>query len=131
MASKPVKSFFDIVNCLFDKNRPTDEEIDKHCQQWMVANLLSCDLALVPVAEIITKSKMSNYECFEFLWNVLPKQKKFIKYNATKAKEDRDVKYIMDFYKCSQKDAKSYRELISKDEMTKIIDFFENRGVKK
>jgi hypothetical protein len=130
MATKPVKSFFDIINCLFEKNRPTNEEIEKHTTQWMVANLLSCDLALVPVAEIITKSKMSNYECFEFLWHILPKQKKFIKYNATKAKEDQDVQYIINFYKCSQKDARSYRELISKDEMKKITEFFENRGKK-
>lgn len=125
-----VKSFFDIVNIIFQKKSiPSEEDINKHCNQYMINQLLSCDSQLVSLAFEMSKLKISNKEYFNCLYYGLPNTKKFIKYNASKVKEDEDIIYIMQHFNCTKEVAKDYIKLIDKNELKEIINFYTKRGI--
>lgn len=129
--NKPVTSFFQLLDCIFKKNRPTPEEISKHTNQWMLNMMLSCDLTMAPIAHELSKFKMTNEDYFEFLWTAIPKCNKFIKYNASKMKKEQDAHRIMEYYGCNYQHAKTYVQLIEDSEMVQINDYFDKRGIKK
>jgi cytochrome c553 len=70
-----------------------------------------------------------NFDCYYF--GVPQSKGKFIKYLATKVKAEQDIKYLTDYYQCTQQTAKEYLKLISEEDMKQIREYFENRGVKK
>ena len=53
------------------------------------------------------------------------------KYNAKKAKADKELSYIMRWFHVSMDTAKAHRRLISADELKKIKFFYEKMGRKK
>ena len=127
-----IKSFFDIVSIILEKKEiPSDEVIKKHCNQYMINQMFSCDSQLSEIAHEMSKLKISNKMFFDCLYNGIPKCKKYIKWNATKAKKEQNIKYLIDFFKVSPETAKQYVGIIDKKEMQTIIDFFEKRGVAK
>jgi hypothetical protein len=128
----PVKSFFDIVTIILEKKAyPSDEDIQKHCNQYMCNQMLSCDVQLAEIAHEMGKLKITNKMYFDCLYNGIPKVKKYIKWNATKAKKEQHILYLMEWFRCSQTTAKSYVQLIEKSEMDTIVEYFEKRGVVK
>lgn len=125
-----ITKFFDFLNIFFDKKEiPTQEEIDKFCNQYMLNVTFSCDSGLVELAHEMSKLKISNKEYFDCLYYGLPKQKRYIQYNAKKVKADQDVKYVMEYYNCSQQTAKEYVSLMTEEELKSIADMFEKRGI--
>jgi exonuclease III len=127
-----VKSFFDIVSIILEKKPyPSDEDIQKHCNPYMVGTMLSCDPQLVEIAYEMSKLKISNKMYFDCLYNGIPKCKKYIKWNANKAKKEQNIKYLIDYFKVSPEIAKQYVGIIAENEMQFIISFFEKRGVAK
>ena len=127
--SKP-KSFFDIVSILLEKKPyPSDEDIQKHCNQYMINSMLSCDSQLTEIAHEMSKLKISNKMYFDCLYHGLPKVKKYIKWNASKSKKEQNILYIMEWFRCSHSNAKLYVDLIEKNEMQSIIDYHEKRGI--
>lgn len=129
MKQTPVKSFFDIVNILLEKKPyPCDDDIKKYCNQYMVNSMLSCDPQFAEIAHKMAQLKITNKMYFDCLYHGLPKCKKFIKWNATKAKKEQDIQYLMEYYGISQTKAKSYVQLIQKEELQFIRESFENRG---
>lgn len=130
--AKPIGSFFDMVSVILEKKpKPTDEEIKKHCNQYMINMMLSCDAQLAGIAHEMSKLNINNNMYFDCLYNGIPKCKKYIKWNATKAKKEQDILYLMEHFSCTQSLAKQYVKLIEKDEMDEIRDYFTKRGVLK
>lgn len=122
---------FDFLNVFFEKKTiPTPEEIHKDCNQYIINMTLSCDKLFAGIAHEMSKLKISNKMYFDCLYHGLPKGKRFIKYNASKAKKDQDISYLMDYYNCSQQVAKEYSHLIDESEMKQIREFYEKRGLK-
>jgi hypothetical protein len=68
---------------------------------------------------------------YDFLYEALPKGKRYIQYNAGKAKKDQDVSYLMTYFGTSQQTAKEYSDIISDSEMKEIRDYYEKRGTNK
>lgn len=127
-----INSFFDVMNVIFEKKAiPTNEEIDKHCNQYMMNMLLSCDQQFTEIAHVMSIMKISNKEYFDCLYYGLPKGKRYIPYNAKKTKKDQEVLYVMDYFKCSQQVAKDYLNVLDENELKTIITFYEKRGIKK
>ena len=127
-----ITKFFDFLNIFFEKKEiPTQEEIDKHCNQYMLNQTLSCDMQLAELAHEMSKLKISNKEYFDCLYYGLPKGKRYIKYNASKTKQDENIQNIMTYYNCSQQTAKEYSHLIDDKEMKYINDLYEYRGIHK
>lgn len=125
-----VKSFFDIVNVILEKKPyPSDEDIQKHCNQYMINSMLSCDVQLADIAHEMSKIKVTNKMYFDCLYNGIPKCKKFIKWNATKAKKEQDIQYLIEYFGVSQTIAKSYVQLIEESELQEIRDFYEKVGI--
>lgn len=124
-----IKSFFDIVSIILEKKPiPSDEDIQKHCNQFMICSMLSCDVQLAGIAHQMSMMKVSNKMFFDCLYNGIPKCKKYIKWNATKAKKEEQVTYLMRYFNCSQSNAKLYIQLIEKSELEYITKIYENRG---
>jgi hypothetical protein len=127
-----IKSFFDIVKVILTKAPyPTDDEINKHTNQYMINMMFSCDEQLAGTAHQMSKARITDRMYFDCLYHGLPKTNKFIKWNAAKAKKEQDVQYLMEYFGCSQLLAKQSEQLIDKSEMDYIRDFFTKRGIVK
>lgn len=130
--SKPILNFFGITDCILKKtNYPSDEEIQKHCSQWMVNMQMSCSEPLTQLAHELSKLKLTNKEYFDFCYYGIPKMNIFIKYNAKKAKQDQEIKWISEYFSVSLEQAKQYIKLLPEDEKQQIFEFYTNRGMKK
>ena len=125
-----VKSFFDVANIILEKKQG-DYIPDKNCNQFMLNSYFSCDQSFVGIAHEMSKLKISDKAYFDCLYYGLPKIKKFIKWNATKAKKEQHIQYIMEYFKCSHETAKDYLILIDDKELKYIISYYEDRGLKK
>ena len=127
-----VKSFFDISNIILKKLPiPSDEEIDKHSGPWMLNMQYSCHEQLVSLAHELSKLKLSNKEYFDFCYYGIPKMNVFIRYTATKAKKDQEIKWISEYFGVSIEHAKQYMQLLPEEEKNNIYEGFINRGIKK
>ena len=128
---KPITSFFDIVNIILEKKPiPSIEDINKHCNQYMICQMLSNDIQFTGIAMEMSKLKISNKMFFDCLYNGIPKCKKYIQWNCSKQKKETDIMYLMEYYSCSQTTAKQYISIIDEKELTYIRDYFIKRGTK-
>jgi len=122
---------FDFLNIFFEKKKiPADEVIMKSCDQWILNMTLSCSKNFTEIAHEMSKLKINNKMYFDFMYFGIPAGKRFIKYNASKSKQDKHIKYLMEYYHCSQQIAKDYAALIDESEMKNIVAYFENIGTK-
>lgn len=129
---KNPSSFFDIMNiCLKKLSIPSDDLIQKHCNQWMLCNYLSCCQEFAPLAAELSTLKLTNKEFFDILYYGLPKTNMFIKYNATKAKADARVKNVCNHYGVSPEISKQYIKIMCEDELIKIDDLYAEKGLRK
>lgn len=108
-----------------------EEDFEREYSQFMINKFFSCDRQLAPLANLLNDRSVTNRMHFDFYFNLIPKGKRWIKYNAKKQKADKEIKYVMEFYKCGLQAAKKYHQLISKEDMKLIKDFFEKRGKKR
>lgn len=131
MKTKTINSFFDIANCIFEKNYPSLDDINKHTNTWMLNMFLSCDPQMAEIAHELSKLKISNKQYFDILYYGLPKGKRYIPYNAQKAKKEEDVEYIAKYYKCNHENARVYRNLMDDDEAKRIREIYTKQGAKK
>ena len=115
------------------QKKPIEEDLDefeRSYTQFMVNRYFSCDRQLAPLANLLNDRNVTNKMHHDFMWSLVPKGKRWIKYNAKKEKADKHLKYIMDHYRCGMQQAKAYRKLISEEEMKQIIFFNEKMGRK-
>lgn len=121
---------FDYIKSFTNKKvkYSTDEDF-KGYSQWMINRFLSTDDSLLPViAEINTEYILSDKAHYNLFYNIIPKSSKFFKYDYKKEKSDVELGYMMEYFKCDTHLAKTYSELISKEEYDTIISFYTERG---
>ena len=119
---------FDFVKFINSKEYPSDFE---GYSQWMVNKIISCHSEYYVLAAEMSK-QMSDKEHFDFYFYLLPKNPKlYIPYLCKKASAEKDVLYLMEYFKINQSVAKQYASLISEEEMKSVRSYFEDRGIKK
>jgi len=123
---------FDYLKRLTNKEllEESQEQFEKDYSPYMVNRFFSCDKRLLMVAKEMNRSGITKQMHFDFLDTVVPKKRKFLKYNLKKAKLDKERQYISEFYQVNAQRAKEYYRLMSEDDMQEIINFFEKRGKK-
>lgn len=123
---------FDYLKSLTSKNpRYCGEELINY-NPWMVNRFLTDIPELLPVLEEINGGYNLTYQQhYDLLFEVIPKSKRFLKYNLKKENKEKDLTYVMEYYQVNYEVAKSYVELIAKDELKQIKDHFEKRGITK
>jgi len=122
---------FDIVKNIQSKDRVlTDQEISDYFNSFMVNRIFSNDQSIVHLANELNKSGFTSKMVYDCYFYGLPKMKKYIPYNSKREKADKEIQYIMDFYKCNLTTAKQYASLISDEEKTMIVEYNEKRGSK-
>ena len=126
---------FDTMNLCFTKTKYFSDEDFQGYTQWIMNKILSNDQTLCYLACELSKniSDRMHYDVLYYgLATVNNKGKgKFIPWLCAKPKKEQEILYLMEYYNCNQTDAKMYREIISEEEMKKIVDFNVNRGVVK
>jgi hypothetical protein len=125
---------FDYIKRLTSK-KPIDETQDsfeKDYSPYMVNRFFACDRKLLMLAKEMNQSGITKQMHFDFMDTIVPKSNKFIKYNLKKAKADKDIQYICDYYQVNLETAKSYYKILKRDkkQMKMIRDFYEKRGTK-
>lgn len=124
-------TLFEEIDIINKKTRyPTDEEIYSG-SQWMINKMFSCSPYFFPLSVEMNKFQTIDSKMhFDSYFFGIPKNKNFIQYNAKKQKADEQIKMIMEFYNCNQEVAKDYSQLISKEDMKRMEEYFKNRGRK-
>jgi hypothetical protein len=64
---------------------------------------------------------------YDFFFYAVPKNSKWLKY-PKKQHDEKDVKYLQEWFECDEKSARTSLEIIDKDELKEIREFFESRG---
>lgn len=116
------------------KKEPIDEsqeQFQKDYSPYMVNRFLSCERNFLPIVKEMNRDHVTKEMHFDFCDTVIPKSNKFLKYNLKKEKHEKEIKYIAEFFGEAIQTAKQYHKLISEEEMKRITDFFEKRGIKK
>jgi hypothetical protein len=122
---------FDIMKNILKKQPLMSDEDIKGCQ-WMLNKCFSCDPLYAYIADNLNVEGMTDRMVYECYYYGIPKTpSKYITYLAKKPAEEKENKYFMEYFGCSQETAKQYMKMISKDEKTYIIKFFEQRGLRK
>jgi hypothetical protein len=110
---------------------PSEQEMEGY-SRWMMNKYASCNQQIALIANELNNEFVTDKMNFDVYYYALPKNpKKYIPYNAKKAAVEKEMRYIMDFYKVNQNVAKQYQKLIGDDEKAKIVEYFEKRGAKK
>ncbi|NCP97677.1 hypothetical protein GW796_05480 [archaeon] len=123
---------FDYLKSLTNKKIKYESEEDfKGYSQWMINRYLSTIDSLLPiVSEINREYIISDKAHYNLFFTIIPKSNSYLKYNFKKEKNDKEIEYLMNYFNCDFHLAKTYSELISKEEFEKIISFYEDRGYK-
>lgn len=124
-------NFFDYSNILLKKT-PYEytEEFEKEFNVFMTNRLFSCDQALALIANEVNRNGFTKKMIWDLYFHGIPKTTRFIRYNAKKAKADTELKYVMEYFGINMLQARDYVVLLDKNELQKIIDFYEKRGKK-
>lgn len=128
------KNIFEYSNSILKKTSIVEspEEFEKFYSPFIMNRLFSCDMQTILLAnEMNMNYGYTKKMHFDFMMTTVRKTNKFIKYEAKKEKKDKELQYIMEFYGCNSEVAKQYHGLISEADLDKIVEYYENRGVKK
>jgi hypothetical protein len=123
-------NLFDFLNSINKKTvyYSKDEDL-KGYSIWMVNRFLVGEPLYAPViAELNSTYILSDRMHYDFLYHALPKMNKFLKYTMKKEAEEKNLKYLMQFFNVDIERAKKYSTLISKEEFDNIIEHYEHRG---
>ena len=122
---------FDIVKNIQSKDRVlSDQEIYSDFNSFMVNRIFSNEQSIIHLSNELNRKGFTDKMVYDCYFYGLPKMKKYIQYNSKKEKTDKEIQYIMDFYKCNLTTAKQYAILISDEEKQKIVEYNEKRGKK-
>lgn len=103
----------------------------KEFSLWLTGKLFSAHKDFVFAANIINQlnvNKLPKMALYDFFYYVIPKNRQWIKYPKSESTM-KHIKYVMGWFGCDETVAKQYLKVISKEELTKIKDYNEKRGV--
>lgn len=119
---------FDFLNSINKKTYLTDLS---GYSQFMINRLLSSDQQYVPIiSEVNSTYKLTDKMHYDLMYYAFPKSSKFFKYNMKKEAQEKNLQYVMDWFKVDSQIAKSYIQLMDEKELDQIISYFEDRGSK-
>lgn len=122
---------FDIMKNIL-KKEPLIVDDDIVGSKWMLNKIFSCDQSYAQLSSNLNTDSFTDKMVYDCYYYGLPKTpNRYIKYLAKKPEEEKETRYFMEYFGCSQETAKQYRKLCSKDESKYIKDYFEKRGIKK
>lgn len=99
---------------------------------WMTNKVFSADPNFVCLTNCVNKlnnHNLSKKTIYDFYYYTIPKNRKFLGYPKGE-KELKKIKYIQEYYKLNEEQAKEYSNLLTKKEIKKVVDYFEKRGRK-
>lgn len=118
---------FDYLNAINDTKKNVIEDSDnpelaeKLYPPYLVNRGLSFFIDTVYLAnEMNRHNHLDNKMQFDFLINIVRKKKRFSKW--FKAQPDEEVEAVMDYYGYSQDKARQVVDLLTKDQITQIIE---------
>jgi hypothetical protein len=118
-------------NILKKETKLSREIVETDTSAFMLNKIFSNDMQFCLVANELNRTGFTNRMVYDCYYHGLPKSGKYIKYSSKKAQVDKEIKYLMEYYKCNQNIAKQYMKLISPEDKAMIVDFFEKRGIKR
>jgi len=123
------KNLFSIMNSCIDKRmKPTLKE-KQSINEFLFHNILSNNASSLELALMFTTREIPIEFQYDIVNFVMPKG--YIPYpSKKKEKINSEIDMISDYYNCSLKVAKKYHELMSKNEIERIVDTF-SEGKKK
>lgn len=99
---------------------------------WITFKVYSVDPSYVFAVNAINLKgihKLPKRAVYDFFFYTIPKNRKWLKYPKS-TKELKQVSYIMEWFGCNEMIAKDYYELLEKEELKEICNYFEKRGMK-
>ena len=120
--SNAINGPFDILNDI-PKNKLYDkQDVEKHLNISLLIKWLSNHNVGLSIAEYLNRNfRMNIYDMYLFTFYILPTNIKKIKYNKRDKKEPLDdLKYITQYYNCSEEVAKDYYRQMSDKSFKKI-----------
>lgn len=123
-------NLFDYLKKLTEKTGPSEssEDFEREYSPFMINRFFSCDRQLVFLANEMNKSNITKRMHFGFMNVIIPKGKRYIKYDAKKTAKDQAILNIMEYYKCSSETAKSYLKLLDEPELQEIHNALHRHG---
>jgi len=128
------KSPYSIMKSAIDKSfNPTSEEI-KTINSFFLTRYVSNDPSTIYIANILNcNTKFIPIEAqYKFIRNSTMEKVAFINYpKKEKIISDKDLKFIMKYYKCGESTAKDYVKILGPEKTQEIVDKYLNIGKKK
>lgn len=122
-------TLFDFINGMMQDKKEFDfsnpEVLSAYEPFWINRWLSMCDMFLPFIAQLnlVELPKETHYN---FLKNILPKKKVYLKYiKKPKDLSAEQMKVVAKHFKTNQKNAEVIIQIISEDELTKIINIYQ------
>lgn len=120
---------FDFVNDIsFNKENICKIEMEKtglfpkNYNQYLINMAFGNFPDTILFANEMNKKNIPDFIHYIFLFNVIPKKKRFAKWYKEDNKKEECISSVMRYYGCSKKDAMSYMQILDKDTLNEIYD---------
>jgi len=120
-------SIFDILNHItYHKTKWEDltEEEKAAVNPYMLHRFISMKQEYLDIVNLIQKyQNLPAKAIYKFYCDVLPKQKTYFKYIKASGKQDNEtIKYIAEYFSCSQREAKDYIDILDTNQISIILN---------
>jgi hypothetical protein len=99
---------------------------------FLMGKLFSVDQNFVSLANFLNRigvHQLSKRAMYDFYFYTIPETRRFLKY-PKKEVDLKTTKYLMEYYSIGEKEAKDYLELLPKEDVKRIVNLYEKRGIK-
>lgn len=135
--TKKARTIFEHLSGIKEKKEPWEKLSvmdQKSFAPFIINRWLSMDMELIETINELQQytvgmRDVGAREVYKIYYDILPKKKSFSKYIKGKSEgkyNDNVLKYLAEYYKVSQREVIDYMEILSKDEITKILKKFGN-----
>ena len=131
--TKKAKTLFEHLSGVKEKKTPWESlsVMDrKSFEPFMVNRFLSMNMGLLELVNELQKytiGQLSPKDVYKLYLDVLPKKRSFDKYIKAKGGDkynDKVLDYLSRYFEVSKREVKDYLDILSKDEVTTIIQKF-------
>lgn len=131
--TKKAKTLFEHLSGLKEKKTPWESlsVMDKKSfEPFMVNRFLSMNMGLLELVnelQMYTIGQLAPKDVYKLYLDILPKKKSFDKYIKAKGSDKYNnnvLDYLSRYFEVSHREVKDYLEILTKDEVTEIIQKF-------
>lgn len=118
---------FDILNSIPYKDKEfTEDEVNSNLPFNMLLGYLSSNPITVHLAEYFnTNYKMTMYQMYLVARTLVPNNLKIQWVKTEKKIPDEELESIQLYYVCNKKTAEQYHQMLSKDQMIKVKQYYD------